>query len=890
MKKIIFVGCLILLTLAPEGSGHSSEANRSPFVVERCVGEHKASLAYAYESLFKTHANWPEVKASVEFTVTAEGNVEDVEILGTEGFDTLPQGPALSAMFADTITEAAYTWKFPPVHAGVTTVEMPFLFVPVEEGEDEGEEIKGTETPSCGMPDYNSINIERTSKGVYKYEERIIKCRRERAIPFEIPWAIPEGDIFARAAKGEDEKPAREYLKDVGKYFKERRNPPTARLNKKLASREHERGEVEAAVVEEELYLAVADLGLSDEYDWDVKRPNPKKAAKLREKQGRLSAETEKLKEEIGLNEETWSRALAEKRAALITRGEELFDNPPPAGASAWLAFALAELYLESAEGEKASALFEQVVETGEFEDKAEALYGIGYAYLLLDGGEKGPKAFYRLTQDYPESRHAAEAYFQLGEFFTYQLEPNKAEKYFLLASQTDDEYGDAALYLAAWGYYDCSSPFGTPYYDLAVSAFKRFLDAAEEGSEYWDHAIKMTGVCLAEWEPGTAERPAPVDALIRYEEAFGGAEEMPYSADVLRSLGDAYLYKMDKLPEAAATYEKLFVNYRAYEQAPAVAESLVESHLRRSAWDDAHNVRLRIADEYGPASGWYRTQNERRRCKAILEWENALYEVGVYYNMQAERKYRKNRDEAVTLFENAINRYNQYLASFPTNEKAYHINFYLAEVYFALEDYETAAQQYIKTATYYADRERYKIDKWDEKFTQEGSFFNAVVSYDEIFQKEVDEKEIERDAAISPRQVTPKPLTRAEANLVEACTEFIARYPESEEAPTILSKTGEVYFRAWDFEKARHYYLKLVEETPGPVEGRYKKEYDTLYVHALISIAVTYLKEAEALVEAGDANAGGEKRADYQAWYERAKAEAEKRNVDFEGIMEDLE
>jgi TolA-binding protein len=881
MKKIITIGCFIPFAL-PVTASSSGNQIRSSTVIARCVESHEAGLAYAYESSFKTNSIWPKVRAVVEFVITADGSVKDVEILETEGLDTSLRGPALTAMFGDKITAAAYTWRFPQVRAGSVTVEIPFLFVPVEAEETE---IAESEKALEEKRDYNWKRVERDVTGVYRYEEFIIECRRKQPVPFYMPQARPESDVFARAARGirlggAAGKPIRDYLKEVASFLDELRKGPASKLRKKLAPREREMREVEAALADEELYVAVGDLGLSKEYNWRIKKANAKKVTRLLKKRERVSLEIEKVNREISKAEEARSRSVAAKRAALIARGEELRSNNLGGETDSWILTALGELYLDEGDLSKASAAFKEAVGKEASAGSAKALYGLGHSYFGAGDEEKSAGAFLRLAEECPASRYAPEANFRLGEHFTSLLEPDEAEKYFLLASQDDAEYRDAALYRAAWGYYECTGPFGTTYYDRAVPAFKRFLDAAEEGSEYWEHAIEMTGLCLAEWEPGTAERPAPLEALIRYDEFFAGAEEGLYSADVLRALGDAYLYKMDKLPEAAGTYEYLLEKYPSYEQAPAVVESLVETHLRREGYDDAHDARLRIADEYDPASSWYRAQDDLTRCKAILSWENALYEVAVYYNMIAERKHYKGLAEAPTLFGLAINKYNQYLTSFPTNEKAYHINFYLAESYYAVEAFETAAQQYIKTATHYTDRERYNLDKWDERFTQEQAFFNAIVARDEIFQEEVEAAPAVSEAAKRPRKDLGRPLTANEAELARVCGLYVERYPESRDAPSVLSKLGEVCFYAENYERAREAYGRIVEDYVDAPDADYQKDHDQFYVNAAENIAKSYFNEAE-FYEKGGAYKEARRRYELACeWYAKTKRLAESRNV----------
>lgn len=882
MKKIITIGCFILFAL-PVTASSSGQAIRSPRVIARWVEGHEAGLAYAYESLFKTCAVWPRVKAVVEFVITADGSVKNVKILETEGFDTSAQGPALSAMFANKITEAAYTWRFPEVDAGSVPVEIPFVFLPVE-GEEKG--IAESEKALEEKRDYNEIRVERDVTGVYRYEEFIIECRREQAVPFDVARARPIGDVFAQAAQdkrldGEAEKPIRDYLKEVASFLYELSKGPASKLREKLASRVREMREVEAALADEELRVAVADLGLSKDYNCRIKKANAKKVARLREKRERLSLDIEKLNREISTAEETWSRSLVGKRAPLIARGEELRSNSLGAETDSWILTALGELYLDEGDFSKASAAFEEAVGKEPTERSAEALYGLGHSYLDAGDAEKSSRAFLRLAEECPASRQAAEANFRLGEYFTSQLEPGKAEEYFLRASQNDAEYRDAALYRAAWSYYACSDPFGTTYYDRAVRAFKRLLDAAEEESELTEHALKITALSLAEWEPGTAERPAPLDALTRYEEVFAGAEEGLYSADVLCALGDAYLYKMDKLPEAAAAYEKLLEDYPVYSHAPAVAESLIETHLRREGYDDAHETRLRLVEAYGPASRWYEGQTDAdRRLRALQRWEDALYEVALYSHMKGEKKRYVDEEESESYYRLAIDRYNQYLAAFPANPRAYHVDFYLGEAYYEVRDFADAAVAYERTALGYGDRERFEIDKWDKKFTQEQALFNAIVARDEIFQAEVMETAAASEAEERPQKELGRPLTANEVELVRVCGLYVERYPESAEAPSVLSKLGEVYSWADDYERAREAYERIVRDYADAPDPDYQKDHDQIYVNAAENVAKSYFNEAE-FYEKADAYKEARRRYELACeWYAKTKRLAEGRNV----------
>jgi TolA-binding protein len=589
-------------------------------------------------------------------------------------------------------------------------------------------------------------------------------------------------------------------------------------------------------------------------------------------------------------SEEEHVVALDEFQARLETAGEsgEIFTEPEP-----------------QPHYEKTIAAYQQIaLKYQEFPYADVAYYGLGYCLKAQFEDEEAARTFYKLTQLYPESKFVPEAYFRIGEYFFDQYEFDKAVKYYALVPDTNPDFYDKALYKMGWAFYNQGDiGVSSLEYQKSIDAFTTLIESSGKKSVLTDEAMEFTAISLTEWSSDPNDETAIAKAIGYYSEEFRGGKERDYSPEVLHELGDVYLYKQDKLKAAATAYETVLEYYPDYGRAPELLDSLVECYLREEDYDNAHNTRVRIVDDYGPGSAWYENQEDLDvRHKALQRWENALYEVAVYFNMQAERKSRTNPEDAKAAFEEAINRYNQYLASFPTNEKAYHVNFYLAECYFAVGDFSLAGDQYQKTALGYIDRERYKIDKWDEKFTQEQSLFNAIVSYDEIFQKDVEEKkgeeappapEPEPEPEIAsateptnglttygPIEMPVKALTLNEANLVRACNAFVDKYPESKDVPSVLSKVGEIYFYIDDYERAREAYGLLVKEYPQPAESEKQAEHNQLYVNAAESIAKSYFNEAEFYEKAGSYEIAEDKYALAKEWYARTEREAKDRDV----------
>lgn len=654
----------------------------------------------------------------------------------------------------------------------------------------------------------------------------------------------------------------------------------------------------------------------------------------IEELQGKIATRQEELdKLESERMGRTGKLATEERqgRNEAIRKYEEFLGKYPISPYTPDVLIALGELYLERSEEEHVKALddyqarLEGAGEAGEVFTEPEpqphyektiaayqqiclkyqafpyadvAYYGLGYCLKAQFEDEEAARTFYKLTELYPESKFVPEAYFRIGEYFFDAYEFDKAVKYYALVPDTNPDFYDKALYKMGWAFYN-QGDIGISQieYQKAVDAFTTLIESSKRQSILTEEAMEFTAISLTEWASDPNDETAIAKAIGHYGEEFRGGKERDYSPEVLHELGDVYLYKQDKLKAAATAYETVLEYYPAYNRAPELLDSLVECYLREEDYDNAHNTRVRIVDGYGPGSAWYENQEDLDvRHKALQRWENALYEVAVYYNMQAERKSRTHPDEAKGLYQEAINRYNQYLASFPTNEKAYHVNFYLAESYFALGDFGNAGDQYQKTALGYADRERYKIEKWDEKFTQEQSLFNAIVSYDEIFQTDIEGSKEEKTApepavasggeagnglqTYGPVEMPVKSLTLNEANLVRACNAFVDKYPQSAEVPTVLSKVGEIYFYVDDFERAREAYGKLVDNYPTALNAEKQKDHDQLYVNAAEGMAKSYFNEAEFYEKAGAYETAEDKYALAKQWYARTEREAKDRGV----------
>jgi tetratricopeptide (TPR) repeat protein len=633
-----------------------------------------------------------------------------------------------------------------------------------------------------------------------------------------------------------------------------------------------------------------------------------KAIAELRAKIEKKQAELDKAEREKEGKTSSLAEKEKEKRDESIRKYEQFLGDYPISPYTPDVLVALGELYLERSEEdyvesldewqaksetalaagtifnepspqphyEKTIAAYQQItLKYKDYPFADVAFYGLGYCLQAQGEYQEAAETYYNLCKNYPDSKFVPEAYFRIGEYWfdTYEKDHyKKAISYYEKVPPETDFY-DKALYKIGWAWYNMGDIGQSSLeYENAIDAFTKLIEESEQKSVLTDEAMEFSAISLTEWATNPDDETAITNALSNYDALFEGGKKRSYSPEILHQLGDVYLYKQDKLKAATLIYEALLTKYPDYEKAPTVLDSLVEAYLRNEDYEGAHETRVRVVDNYGPNSAWYQRQKDLDiRNEALKRWEKSLYEVAVYNHQKGENEPDSEKNKP--FYEEAINRYNQYITAFPTNTKSYHVNFYLAQTYDAVGDWRNAGDQYQKTALGYTDEEHYEIAKWDERFTRKDALYNAVVAFDEIFREELSEAgkegetetETQEEPIITadlttrpPEKLPSKKLNLDEANLIRACDAFIDLYSTSPETPLVLSERGEVYFFIEDFDEARSSFERLISDYPIKPEGLPAEftndKYDELYIDAWEYIAKSYYREAEYYEKIGDA------------------------------------
>ena len=96
------------------------------------------------------------------------------------------------------------------------------------------------------------------------------------------------------------------------------------------------------------------------------------------------------------------------------------------------------------------------------------------------------------------------------------------------------------------------------------------------------------------------------------------------------------------------------------------------------------------------------------------------LFSLGTYYQAQAQEKNRARE------YRMAIEKYEDFVQKFRDSDNTSKVNYYLAECYYAISEFEKAAEEYFKVMTIYGDNE-----------FKDAAAYNRILSYFQLLKND---------------------------------------------------------------------------------------------------------------------------------------------------------
>lgn len=433
--------------------------------------------------------------------------------------------------------------------------------------------------------------------------------------------------------------------------------------------------------------------------------------------------------------------------------------------------------------------------------DNAEVLYQLAKAYDMEGNQSEALKMLSELTARHPNFPNIAEAYFRKGDIHFNNKEYRKAEQAYVAVTQLDNSrLSTNAHYMLGWTYYKQTE------YQKSIDSFAYVLDQLLGNQASIDNL-------------GKAEKPLVNDTLHSMTLALdriGGAQAIATSAGIANknyawmiyeNIGEYYLEK--ELYEDSASAFRLFVStHKNSTQAPMLHEKLINTYIKGGFPRKALDEKEAYVNAYGIQSNY---EGNRGGMSAGVSHSLKIYldELARYYynegqdyqKVLADLGEKKNKDEqqmaekavlSIASFDRAADFYQQYVVTFPNDERIDEIYFLKAESLFLAKRYAEAVLDYERVAYH-------PKGKSAEKHAANAGYA-AIISY---------QKHIATLPAESPD------VKKWQAQAVDSMLQFAKTFDTDNRSPTVLTNAAEYLFSLNQYQRALDVSSNLIANNP---------------------------------------------------------------------------
>lgn len=423
--------------------------------------------------------------------------------------------------------------------------------------------------------------------------------------------------------------------------------------------------------------------------------------------------------------------------------------------------------------------------------DNAEVFYQLAKAYDMEGNQDEAMKMLLELTGRHPSYANIAEAHFRKGDIYFNNKAYSNAENSYLAVTRLNNEKLKLnAHYMLGWSYYKQFQ------YKKSLDAFAFVLNQVLSKSTNIESLSK-------------AEKPLAKDTIHAMSltlDKMGGAEaiatidslaDKDYVWMVYENLGDYYLEK--ELYEASASTYRLFVQkYNKSEKSPDLHSKLIETYIQGGFPRQALYEKETYVSSYGIYSNY---PGNRDGIKPRIKRKIKIYldELARHYHSKGQliqeelaksdksknrkiepKKYAEKNKTALASFERAANFYQQYVETFPNDDRYDEVIFLKAEAYFLAGKFPEAITDYENVAY------RPKGSSAKEEAADAG--YAAIISYQKHIDNIKSDKKLVKDW---------------QARAVESMLQFAEVFHTDNRSPSVLTNSAEYLFSLDQYERA---------------------------------------------------------------------------------------
>ena len=433
------------------------------------------------------------------------------------------------------------------------------------------------------------------------------------------------------------------------------------------------------------------------------------------------------------------------------------------------------------------------------YERRDEVLFVAGHNLYESGDKEQGIADYGALIRQYPQSRFVPDAYVQIGEHFFARNDLRRAREAFAKAASFRlPKVYPFALYKLAWCDYNAGA------YQAAIAKFQEVI-AYSEGEMRADR-VQLRQEALRDIVLAYARVDA-IDAAVAYL-----ADKGPdYGIDAIDRLAATY-FDDGKFDQSIRVYRILEERSPHHPRAPSWQQKIVLACDKLNRRDQVLAEMKRMVSEYGPQSGWAKANMAQNGAVAEANdlAEGALRELVQDYHQEAIKT------KSAATYRLARDIYRQYLETFPQSESAVSMRFYSAEILYALEDWDAAAEEYGKVVEKapegpHARRAAYNAILALEKSvdTAKGKLKKRELGDSAKIEEGRDKGQLDRSRKLQieafARDVEEQRIPVNEEKLIAACDRYLRLAPGAKDEIVIRYKAAFVFYE-------RHHYVEAAK------------------------------------------------------------------------------
>ncbi len=473
--------------------------------------------------------------------------------------------------------------------------------------------------------------------------------------------------------------------------------------------------------------------------------------------------------------------------------------------------------------------LYETVLrEYPSYDRKDEVLFALGYNLYEIGKRDQAVKRYEELIKGYPNSKFIGDGYVQLGNhYFDVANNLGKAKEMYEKAfQQKEPKIKSYALYKLAW----CD--FNAGEHEKALKKLQDVIEYVEK-QEKKKEMTDLKTEALNDSVTMFVQLNRADDAIAYFKAKAGKKMQLK----LITRMGYA-LYDAGHHENSIKTFRLLLSDNPVAEAAPDFTQQIIKGYEGLRQRDNVKAETKKMAELYRPGSAWWKANESKKEVlrNGFNVAEEGMRTVVTEYHQEAQKT-----KQAVT-YRLAGDIYKQYVDAFATGDDeafisdyAFNMKFYYAEILWALEEWEKAAQQYDGVVAFKIPGRDTAKEISQEKYRQSAAYA-AILAYNNLVKIErgqmvksvVDDKakieENKKKATVqkaekvvkrSVKELQEQPLTKFEGLLANACDSYNKLFPNNQDEIEVRYQAAVIYYDRNHFIDAAQRFTEIIGKWP---------------------------------------------------------------------------